>query len=63
MRMKFSREWLDLGEVICGLSDELGKDSLDHDSLFIDVFDVNKDKDRREAFFDKLITQCGKLQK
>ena len=54
--MKFSREWLDLGEVICGLNDDLGKDMVDHDPLILDVFDVARDKDRREAFFDKLIT-------
>ena len=52
---------MDLGEVLGGFNEEMGKDIEDHDNLMIDVFDVNKDKDRREAFFDKLITQCGKL--
>lgn len=41
MRMKFSREWLDLGEVMCGMSEDMVKDQADHEPLIIDVFDVN----------------------
>ena len=60
MRMQFSREWLDLGEVIRGFNVDLNCDVEDHEYVMIDVFDVNRDKDRRENFFDRLITQCGK---
>ena len=47
---------MDLGEVMRGFNVDLVSDVQDHEYVMIDVFDVNRDKERREHFFDKLIT-------
>ena len=54
-RMKFSREVLDLGEVIAGMTDTLEVPNPQHEMVITEVFDVLKDTDAREALFRKLV--------
>lgn len=58
-RMKFSREVLDMGEVLEGMTDVLLVDNPEHELLIIDVFDVQKDKEARDHLFNKIIRQCA----
>jgi len=53
-RMKYAREWLDLGEVEMGMNKK-PSESNEHVSIMIDVFDVEKDRDKVNMFMDKLI--------
>ena len=57
-RMKYSREWLDLGELEMGMNKKLAQESQQHEFIMMDVFDVEKSASQREKFFEKLIQQC-----
>ena len=56
--MKFSREVLDLGEVIAGMSDTLQVPNPNHEMVITEVMDVLKDTHERNELFRKLIEQC-----
>ena len=53
--MKFSREILDLGEVIAGMSDTLQVPNPNHELVITEVMDVLKDTHERNELFRKLI--------
>ena len=53
--MRYSREWLDLGEMEMGINRKLNQETNFHDYVCIDVFDVTLDSNQRDAFFKKLL--------
>jgi len=53
--MRYSREWLDLGEMEMGINRKLNQETSIHDYVCIDVFDVVTDSNQRDAFFKKLL--------
>lgn len=57
--MKFSKEILDLGEVIAGMQDTLEVPNPDHEVVITEVMDVVKDSEVRDQLFKKLIKQCS----
>ena len=55
-RMRYSREWLDLGEMEMGLGREINlKDFPMHEYVMMDVFDIVEDNEQRDLFFEKLM--------
>lgn len=49
-RFKFSREYLDLGEICLGMNNQ-NIEKENHEYVMIDVFDVGKDQTRCDEFF------------
>lgn len=54
--MKFAREWLDLGDVYAGMNSQLKVNNPEHESIIVEVFDVEKSTEDIEKLFNKLIT-------
>ena len=55
-RMKFAREWLDLGDVYAGMNSQLKVNNDKHESIIVEVIDVEKNTEEIEKLFNKIIT-------
>ena len=61
--MRYSREWLDLGEMEMGINRKLNQETSIHDYILIDTFDIIQDSTFRDDFFKRLLGQCVVQQK
>lgn len=53
--MKFAREWLDLGDVYAGMNSQLKVSNPKHESIIVEVIDVEKNTEEIEKLFNKII--------
>ena len=55
-RMRYSREWLDLGEMEMGFPRNIDSTLFpSHEYVIMDVFDIVNDHELRDAFFNKIM--------
>ena len=54
--MRYSREWLDLGEMEMGFPRNIDSTLFpSHEYVIMDVFDIVNDIEKRDAFFNKIM--------
>ena len=58
-RIKYSQEYLDLGDVEAGMNQKLMQENQDHHYIIVRAFDIVQDKLEREKFFEDILRDCS----